>query len=102
MITRSKLVEQLRDYQIRSQRRCRALVFFSPKAHLASWVDVAVAILLGLVFGMLVVSAYAALCYRRFLLTIFLLFLAVALPLRLRLQRLAWARKRERRLPLSL
>lgn len=37
MITRSKLVEQLRDYQIRSQRKCRVLIVFSPKTHLTSW-----------------------------------------------------------------
>ncbi|OWM74564.1 hypothetical protein CDL15_Pgr005144 [Punica granatum] len=37
MITRSKLVEQLRDYQIRSQHKCRALIVFSPKPYLASW-----------------------------------------------------------------
>lgn len=39
MITRSKLVEQLRDYQIRSQNQCSALAIFSPKPHIASrWV----------------------------------------------------------------
>lgn len=37
MITRSKLVEQLRDYQIRSQNKCPALTVFSPKPHIASW-----------------------------------------------------------------
>ncbi|KAG5623507.1 hypothetical protein H5410_008725, partial [Solanum commersonii] len=37
MITRSKLVEQLRDYQIRSQHKCPPLTFFSPKLHLSNW-----------------------------------------------------------------
>ncbi|CAL5324795.1 unnamed protein product [Camellia sinensis] len=37
MITRSKLVEQLRDYQIRSQHKCPGLIFFSPKPHITSW-----------------------------------------------------------------
>uniref|UniRef100_F6GWX1 Uncharacterized protein n=1 Tax=Vitis vinifera TaxID=29760 RepID=F6GWX1_VITVI len=36
MITRSKLVEQLRDYQIRSQHKCSALAIFSPKPHITS------------------------------------------------------------------
>ncbi|RZC45209.1 hypothetical protein C5167_038152, partial [Papaver somniferum] len=31
MITRSKLVEQLRDYQLRSQHKWAKLTFFSPK-----------------------------------------------------------------------
>ncbi|KAJ4843833.1 hypothetical protein Tsubulata_038919 [Turnera subulata] len=50
MITRSKLVEQLREYQIRSQHKCRALTIFSPKPHISSWADVAVAIFWTLVF----------------------------------------------------
>lgn len=37
MITRSKLVEQLRDYQIRSQHKCPALAVFSPKPILTTW-----------------------------------------------------------------
>nr|DAD21680.1 TPA_asm: hypothetical protein HUJ06_023143 [Nelumbo nucifera] len=31
MITRAKLVEQLRDYNLRSQQKRAALVIFSPK-----------------------------------------------------------------------
>ncbi|RZB78690.1 hypothetical protein D0Y65_029187 [Glycine soja] len=34
MITRSKIVEQLRDYQIRHKRNHSALVLFSPKPHI--------------------------------------------------------------------
>ncbi|KAG8384001.1 hypothetical protein BUALT_Bualt04G0072500 [Buddleja alternifolia] len=37
MITRSKLVEQLRDYQIRSQHKCPPLSVFSPKPLLSTW-----------------------------------------------------------------
>ncbi|XWS33755.1 hypothetical protein CRYUN_Cryun22dG0110600 [Craigia yunnanensis] len=36
MITRSKLVKQLRDYQTRSQNKCPALIFFSPTPHITS------------------------------------------------------------------
>ncbi|GAY42719.1 hypothetical protein CUMW_069050 [Citrus unshiu] len=39
MITRSKLVEQLRDFQIRSQHKCPALTVFSPKPFLSSRVQ---------------------------------------------------------------
>ncbi|KVI02861.1 hypothetical protein Ccrd_018874 [Cynara cardunculus var. scolymus] len=37
MITRSKLVEQLRDSQIRSQHKWSPLVIFSPKPNLSTW-----------------------------------------------------------------
>ena len=37
MITRSKLVEQLRDYQLRSQHKYPALTAFSPKPNITSW-----------------------------------------------------------------
>lgn len=36
MITRSKLVEQLREYQIRSQHKWAALTSFSPKPHITT------------------------------------------------------------------
>ncbi|KAA3461167.1 Deneddylase UL48 [Gossypium australe] len=44
MITRSKLVDQLRGYQIRSQNKCPALILFSPKPHITSWTDALLAI----------------------------------------------------------
>ncbi|KAL8229324.1 hypothetical protein R6Q57_014224, partial [Mikania cordata] len=37
MITRSKLVEQLRDSQIRSQHKWSLLVIFSPKPNISNW-----------------------------------------------------------------
>ncbi|QHO40887.1 uncharacterized protein DS421_5g140950 [Arachis hypogaea] len=55
MITRSKLAEQLREYQIRSQHSYSPLTFFSPKLYFHSRVDVAVAIGFALLFTMLVV-----------------------------------------------
>ncbi|KAJ4966932.1 hypothetical protein NE237_018781 [Protea cynaroides] len=50
MITRSKLVEQLRDYQIRSQHKWAALIFFSPKPHITNRADVIVALVWALLF----------------------------------------------------
>ncbi|KAK9990421.1 hypothetical protein SO802_025406 [Lithocarpus litseifolius] len=102
MITRSKLVEQLRDYQIRSQNKCPALTVFSPKPHIASWADVAVAIFWALVFSMLVISSYMSLYFRHFWLSLIFICLGIFLPVRLRISRLALARKRERRLQLPL
>nr|XP_009412269.1 PREDICTED: uncharacterized protein LOC103993800 isoform X2 [Musa acuminata subsp. malaccensis] len=44
MITRSKLVEQLREYQIRSQHKWGALAAFSPKPQMTTRRDVFVAL----------------------------------------------------------
>ncbi|CAL0331861.1 unnamed protein product [Lupinus luteus] len=102
MITRSKLVEQLRDYQIRSQHKYTALTLFSPKPHLQTRVDVAVAIGFSLLLAMLVVSTLITLYLRRFWLSLVLICLNIFLLSRLRVSRQTLARKRERRLPLSI
>ncbi|KAL5752696.1 hypothetical protein ACOSP7_022893 [Xanthoceras sorbifolium] len=102
MITRSKLVEQLRDYQIRSQHKCPSLTIFSPKPVLSSWVDVAVAIFSAILFSVLVVSSYVSFYFRHFWLSPFILCLGICLPIRLRSYRQAVNRKRERRLLLPL
>ncbi|KAK8511530.1 hypothetical protein V6N13_024164 [Hibiscus sabdariffa] len=104
MITRSKLVEQLRDYQIRSQNTHPALIFFSPKPHIASWVDVAVAIFCAFVFSLLVILSYSSLYFRHFWLSSIFICLGIFLPLCLRGYRQALVKKRERKflLPLSM
>ncbi|KAI4327586.1 hypothetical protein L6164_020026 [Bauhinia variegata] len=102
MITRSKLVEQLRDYQIRSQHKYSALTVFSPKPHINTWVDVLVAISCALVFCLLVISSCLALYYRCFWLFLVVICLSIFLPVRLRVSRQTLVRKRERRLPLSI
>ncbi|KAI4314854.1 hypothetical protein L6164_027721 [Bauhinia variegata] len=102
MITRSKLVEQLRDYQIRSQHKYSALTFFSAKPHINTWIDVLVAIFYALVFCTLVISACLTLYYRHFWLLLVVICLGVFLPVRLRMSRQKLLRKRERRLPLSI
>ncbi|KAJ4714425.1 NADH-ubiquinone oxidoreductase chain [Melia azedarach] len=102
MITRSKLVEQLRDFQIRSQHKCPALTIFSPKPFLSSWADVAVAIFWAVLFSMLVISSYVTFHFQHFWLSFFILGLSILLPVRLRSYRQAVAKKRERRLLLPL
>nr|XP_004509251.1 uncharacterized protein LOC101512887 [Cicer arietinum] len=102
MITRSKLVEQLRDYQIRSQHKYSPLTFFSPKPHIITWVDVSVAISVALVFCMLVVISCMTLYYRRFWIFLVVVCFNIFLLIRLRASRQTLARKRERRLPLSI
>ncbi|KAK4711875.1 hypothetical protein R3W88_006388 [Solanum pinnatisectum] len=102
MITRSKLVEQLRDYQIRSQHKCPPLTFFSPKLHLSNWADVAVAVFCVLLFGVLILSSYVALYLQHYWSSFLIISLAITLPVRLRMLRQAHARKKVRQLPLSM
>ncbi|KAI3437442.1 uncharacterized protein J3R85_005427 [Psidium guajava] len=102
MITRSKLVEQLRDYQVRSQRSCPALALFSPKPHITTRADVAVAIFWAVVFGMLVGLTYLTFRYSHFWLSFLTACLGSFLLVCLRKSRHELARKKETRLPLSL
>ncbi|KAL3813212.1 hypothetical protein ACJIZ3_014480 [Penstemon smallii] len=104
MITRSKLVEQLRDYQIRSQHKCPALTVFSPNPILSTWTDVAVAIICAVIFIVLLVSSYITLYLRHYWISFFVLCLGITLPICLRISRQSLARKKDRRffLPLSM
>ncbi|KAL3844839.1 hypothetical protein ACJIZ3_002242 [Penstemon smallii] len=104
MITRSKLVEQLRDYQIRSQHKCTALTVFSPKPLLSTWTDITVATLWALIFIVLLVSSYVTLSMTHYGISFVMLCLAIILPIRLKISRKSLARKRDRRflLPLSM
>lgn len=101
MITRSKLVEQLRDYQIRSQHKCPALTVFSPKPILTTWSDVVLAVFFAVLFGALVISSYMTLYLRYYWISFAIICIGVFLPWRLRNTRQALARKKERLLPLS-
>ncbi|KAF8012478.1 hypothetical protein BT93_I0599 [Corymbia citriodora subsp. variegata] len=102
MITRSKLVEQLRDYQIRSQRRCPPLALFSPKPHISTRADVAVAIFWAVVFSMLVGLTYLTFRHGHPWLSFLTACLGSFLLVCLRKSRHALAREKEKRLPLSL
>ncbi|XXG81381.1 hypothetical protein AAC387_Pa09g2031 [Persea americana] len=59
MITRSKLVEQLREYQIRSEHKWAALVIFSPKPQIITRTDLVTGLIWALLFCILVISSYA-------------------------------------------
>ncbi|KZV19019.1 hypothetical protein F511_08447 [Dorcoceras hygrometricum] len=102
MITRSKLVEQLRDYQIRSQHKCPALTVFSPTPLLSTWFDVAVAIFWAFLFTVLLVSSYVTLYLKHYWISFGIMFLAILIPYILRISRQSIARKRDRRLLLPL
>ncbi|KAK4416557.1 hypothetical protein Salat_2481200 [Sesamum alatum] len=102
MITRSKLVEQLRDYQIRSQHKCPALAVFSPKPLLSTWTDVAVAIFWALISFVLLVSSYITLYLKHYHISFIIVCLGILVPIRLRISRQSLARKRDRRLLLPL
>ncbi|KAM7263114.1 hypothetical protein ACFE04_000797 [Oxalis oulophora] len=106
MITRWKLVEQLREYQIRSQSNWSSspLAFFSPKPHIVSWADAVVAIFWGLVFGLLVGLSYVTLQSQQLWLSFIIICIAIFLLIRLRRCRQTLIKSRERRilLPLSV
>ncbi|KAG6412420.1 hypothetical protein SASPL_125098 [Salvia splendens] len=102
MITRSKLVEQLRDYQVRSQHKCPPLAVFSPKPLLSTWSDVALAVSWTLLFIALLLSSYITLYLKRYFVSSIILCLGILLPIRLRILRQSLARKRDRRLMLPL
>ncbi|TVT98533.1 hypothetical protein EJB05_56145 [Eragrostis curvula] len=87
MITRSKLVEQLRDYQIRSQHKR----------------DIIGAISWGLLCCFLIISSYMTLYFRHFWLSAVIISLGILLPAGLYIFRQRkLAKKRERRLLLPL
>ncbi|XP_072956072.1 uncharacterized protein [Typha angustifolia] len=87
MITRSKLVEQLRDYQIRSQHK-RDII------GVVSW---------GLLCCFLIISSYVTLYFRYFRLSVVIICLGILFPTCLHIIRQRkLARKRERRLLLPL
>ncbi|CAH1429140.1 unnamed protein product [Lactuca virosa] len=102
MITRSKLVEQLRDSQIRSQHKWSPLVIFSPKPNLSSWIDVGVAVFWLIVLIILVTSSYMTLYLRHYWLSFIIICLSISIPIRLRISRQTIARKKDRRLLLPL
>ncbi|KAJ0981908.1 hypothetical protein J5N97_010163 [Dioscorea zingiberensis] len=105
MITRSKLVEQLRDYQIRSHNKWGALSYFSPKPQISTRRDVIVAILWALLFFLLAISSSLTLYYRYPRISACIACIGILLPVCLKVSRQRkLARKRERRmlLPLSM
>ncbi|KAJ6832911.1 uncharacterized protein M6B38_295095 [Iris pallida] len=85
MITRSMLVEQLRDYQIRSQNKR----------------DVVGALSWGLLFCLLVIASYV-LYFRFHRLSAIIIFLGMLIPISVQIRHRKLARKRERRLLLPL
>lgn len=105
MITRSKLVEQLREYQIRSHQKWPIIHSFSPKPQITSRYDVVVALSFGLLFCLLMLSSCAALYYKYFKLSAFILLLGILVNACLtvsRKRKLAKRRERRMMLPLSM
>ncbi|KAL5704589.1 hypothetical protein ACHQM5_022993 [Ranunculus cassubicifolius] len=104
-ITRSKLAEQLRDYEVRSQPKWAILSIFSPKPQFNTRADETVARLLALLFSVLVVLAYATLYFRYFRLSFAIVCFGMLLPVCLKFsRRRKLAKRKERRmlLPLSM
>ncbi|KAL7117642.1 hypothetical protein ACP275_03G084600 [Erythranthe tilingii] len=106
MITRSKLAEQLREYQIRSKHDWASVSFFSSSSNLASSrVDTAIFVIWELVILALFVFSAVSLYFRHIRLTVLLLSIALLLLLCMRVtKQVKLARKKQRRmlLPLSM
>ncbi|XP_075480765.1 LOW QUALITY PROTEIN: uncharacterized protein LOC142521445 [Primulina tabacum] len=106
MITRSKLAEQLREYQIRSKYDWASVSFFSSTSKvISSRVDVAIFVLWELVILAFLVFSAVSLYFKHLRLAVILFCLTLLLILCMKItKQIKLARKRKRRmlLPLSL
>ncbi|PIN08624.1 hypothetical protein CDL12_18795 [Handroanthus impetiginosus] len=106
MITRSNLVEQLREYQIRSKHDWASVSFFTSTSNLtSSRVDVAIFVIWELVILSFLVFSAVSLYFRHLRLAIILLCVAMLLLLCMKVtKQVRQARKKKRRmlLPLSM
>ncbi|XP_051139387.1 uncharacterized protein LOC127257116 [Andrographis paniculata] len=106
MITRSKLAEQLREYQLRSKHDWASASFFLSTSNLASSrVDVAVFVIWELLILAVFVFSAVSLYFRHLRLAIFLLCITTLLLLTMKItKQIRLARKKQRRmlLPLSM
>ncbi|KAL5715241.1 hypothetical protein ACHQM5_017087 [Ranunculus cassubicifolius] len=102
MITRSMLVEQLRDYQIRSQHKWAKLILFSPKPQINSSADAVVAFSWALLFLVLVLASFTTLYFRHFWLSALIFCLGILLLVFLRIYRQRWLARKRLVLPLSM
>ncbi|KAI3464732.1 hypothetical protein Pfo_021395 [Paulownia fortunei] len=106
MITRSKLAEQLREYQTRSKHDWASVSLFSSTSNLASSrVDVAIFVIWELVILAFFVFSAVSLYFRHLRLAILLLCITMLLLLCMKItKQVRLARKKQRRmlLPLSM
>ncbi|KAL1561131.1 hypothetical protein AAHA92_03872 [Salvia divinorum] len=106
MITRSNLVEQLREYQIRSKHDWASVSFFSSTTNVAcSRVDVAIFVIWELVILTFLVFAAVSLYFTHVMLAVVFIFFTMLLLLSMKVTkkvRLARNKKRRMLLPLSM
>ncbi|PIN12037.1 hypothetical protein CDL12_15354 [Handroanthus impetiginosus] len=105
MITRSKLAEQLRDYQIRSKHDLASVSLFSNSNLASSRVDVAIFVIWELVILAFFVFSVVSLYFMHIKLAIILLCITLLLVLCMKItKQVKLARKKQRRmlLPLSM
>ncbi|MCD7458397.1 hypothetical protein HAX54_038085 [Datura stramonium] len=106
MITRSKLAEQLREYQIRSKHDWASVSFFSSTSNLTSTrVDVVVFVIWELVILAFLVFSAVSLYFRHLKLAFILVCVTLLLLLCMKIaKKVRSARKKKRRmlLPLSM
>ncbi|PIA55713.1 hypothetical protein AQUCO_00700195v1 [Aquilegia coerulea] len=102
MITRSMLVEQLRDYQIRSQHKWAKLIIFSPKPQINSSADAVVAFSWALLFLVLLIFSCITLYFRHIWFSAIVLCTGILLLVCLRISRQRWLARKRLVLPLSM
>nr|XP_009774474.1 PREDICTED: uncharacterized protein LOC104224499 [Nicotiana sylvestris]XP_016492701.1 PREDICTED: uncharacterized protein LOC107812181 [Nicotiana tabacum] len=106
MITRSKLAEQLREYQIRSKHDWASVSFFSSTSNLTSTrVDVVIFVIWELVILAFLVFSAVSLYFRHLRLAFILVCVTLLLLLCMKIaKKVRSARKKKRRmlLPLSM
>ncbi|CAN4095482.1 unnamed protein product [Withania somnifera] len=106
MITRSKLAEQLREYQIRSKHDWASVSFFSSTSNLTSTrVDVVIFVIWELVILAFLVFSAVSLYFRHLKLAFILVCVTLLLLLCMKIaKKVRSARKKKRRmlLPLSM
>ncbi|KAG6419726.1 uncharacterized protein LOC125219983 [Salvia hispanica] len=106
MITRSKLAEQLREYQIRSKHDWASVSFFSSTTNVASSrVDVAIFVIWELVILAFLVFSAVSLYFTHVTLAVVFIFFTIVLLLLMKVtKKVRLARKKKRRmlLPLSM
>ncbi|XP_059287240.1 uncharacterized protein LOC132040602 [Lycium ferocissimum] len=106
MITRSKLAEQLREYQIKSKHDWASVSFFSSTSNLTSTrVDVVIFVIWELVILAFLVFSAVSLYFRHLKLAFILLCVTLLLLLCMKIaKKVRSARKKKRRmlLPLSM
>ncbi|KAL7131886.1 hypothetical protein ABFS83_12G034900 [Erythranthe nasuta] len=102
VITRSTLVEKLRDHQIRNHNKWSLLGLFSHRPYISTWVEVIVALLWAFIFTMFMLSSYLVYYLNHNWIALVIFFIGILIPIRLRSARKYLTRRGDARMQLPL